>query len=649
MPIYLLVLLSFLSSKPIFAAPSPKLEEYFGKSTISEIKISGNRLITDKEIIDNIASYPGSIFTKQQILADLQKIYSLGYFEPKSVEAVPYLTEAGAIVLEYKVVENPPVNDLVIYGSNDIENVNAYDIFADLVAKPENAKLIKEKIQTLETEFLKNGFIIAKVNDIELNAAGTLKIYLDEGIIKSISYKGNEKTKRKFLDHLVRDQELGQPYNEFKFANDFRRLQGSGYFSSVTRTVRPAIDGTGGYDLLIDLSEKRTTSVGFGGGVNSSAGIFGNVSMNFGNLRGKGETLNVTGILGSGVGATQTLANNSNLVRRDRLAQVNANYSIPFFLDSPYTLNTFANFLRGPNFNVDLARQTGIGIGTGISRSVGENHFFKVSTSANYIDLLDRDREEYLREVTKNIIKLDDLTPQEVIAAGGKDFIGGRRGMARREAKKRRNSQIVSGTYINLKPSYVYSKLDDRSNPRDGWKTRVSGEPTFGFSDIDSFTRLNASATKYIPVGDESSFLFNARGGAEVFGDIPQFAIYRLGTTAGVRGYRQFSELGVGTRLGIATGEFRTPIYSVIPPLKKYKLSKNVDFALFADAGLIGGRVRLNRITNRLSQAASVGFGLRVKLPLVGALRADIGFPLIDVLTSNKKMFRFNFGPADIF
>ena len=86
-----------------------------------------------------------------------------------------------------------------------------------------------------------------------------------------------------------------------------------------------------------------------------------------------------------------------------------------------------------------------------------------------------------------------------------------------------------------------------------------------------------------------------------------------------------------------------------MPPLQKFKILKNVDFALFADAGVIGGDSRLNLITDRLSRAAAVGFGLRVNVPLVGALRFDVGFPLIQALTNKTKLYRFNFGPANFY
>lgn len=639
-----------LAASPVLAIdpqnPPQTEAELSGK--ITEIRISGNNILQEDEIKKAILSYPGMPLSKELVIEDLKRIYNLGYFEPQGVEAKPYQTETGDIVLEYRVKENPPITDLIIYGNYSATDIDAYSFFADLVGKPENTRAISAQIQSLEQNYLSNGYIVARVKDIVLDDAGRLRIYIDEGIISEIVYSGNTKTKASFLNHLVSNTNTNEPYNEFNFSKDFRKLRSTGYFNNVSRVVKPS-EVDNGYILEIQLQEKeKNTSVGVGGGVNSSAGLFGNATVSVGNIHGKGETLNINALLGSGIGAGSTLNTNSNFVQRGRFTSINANYSTPFFMDTPYTLSKFINLSKGPNFTVDLSNQTSVGIGAGISRAIGEHHAFRLNASANYVDIEDRDRQQYISEVAKNIVELDDLSNKEVLNHGGDQFLGGRLGIAKAEARKLRDEQIVSGFYVGLNPNYTYANVDDPNRPRDGWRSRFGLNPNAGLGDINHYTKLNASISKFIPVGERSLFMLNARGGYELFGDIPQFDKYRLGTSTGVRGYRQFSQLGVGNKLLISTAEFRTPIYTVIPSLKKYKWTKNLDFATFADAGMIGGDVRLNRVTDRLSQAAAIGFGIRVNLPLVGALRFDVGFPLVAALIDDK-LFRLNFGPADFY
>jgi len=642
------LLLVLLSLGGLFSSPIKAQD--FPSGVVSEIAISGNRLVNQSAIREQIFTSPGMQLDKERVVADLKRIYSLGFFEADSVEAKPYRKPDGSILVEYTVKENAPITDIVIYGNNAVDEIDAYDFFNDLIAKPENAKLISDRIKLLETVYYSKGYIVSRITDIDLDESGLLKIYLDEGIIDKIVFKGNEKTKQTYLNHLVSNVELNEPYNESQFLQDYKRLQRVGHFTSVTRSVKPSPDSDG-YTLEILLNEKvKHTTLGMGGGINSSAGLFGSANYSRTNIKGQGETLNVNALLGSGFGAGQSLSNNQTLVRTSNLSQISANYNIPYYRNSPYNLSRGISYLKGPNFNVDLSTQSLVGINARTGRSFEGGHRFTLGVNANHIDITDKDRATYLDELTKNIVRIDDLSPADVLKQKGADFLAGREGIARAEAIAYRDEQIVKGFYFGIDPGYSFSNLDDPQNPRDGWKSRFNLNPVLGLSEINSFTKLEASTTRFFPIGEHSSFLFNFRGGAGLAGDIPQFTKFRLGSNTGVRGYRQFSELGIGTKVLIGTAEYRTPIYNVLPPVKKYKyIRDNVQFALFADAGLIGGDKRLNDITRRLSQAGSVGFGLRIKIPLIGALRADIGFPLIQALTKKTKMFRFNFGPANFF
>jgi outer membrane protein insertion porin family len=633
----------------LFCLLLPASAEDAYQGLVSEIRISGNRLVSDAEIIEQLRTFPGQAFQKDSVIEDLRRIYSMGYFVAKSVEAKPYQKPDGSIILEYTVEENAPVTDLVVYGNNLVSELDAFAHFDDLVGKPENAKLLSEKIQLLEREYYMKGYIVARVKDIDIDESGLLKIYIDEGNINEIKYTGNDKTQVNYLKHLVSNTHVDEPYNESKFGKDYKKLQGTGYFQNVTRAVKPNDEGNG-YVLEIQLNEKeKTTSLGLGGGINSSAGLFGNANFSKGNIHGKGESLNINALLGSGYGAGSTLNANSNLVRRGRYTSISASYNTPFFRDSDYSLKEYINYSRGPNFTVDLSQQSLLSGGASVSRNIDDNQSISYGTSLNLIDIEDRDRKTYINEVADNILKVDHITNKDLFNANQDGFLGGKRELAKAEARALRDEQIISGSFVDFTTNYTYQDLDDTSRPRDGIKFRAGLTPTLGLGDVTSFTKLHGSASRFVPMPRRSTLIFNVRGDYGLLGTIPQFSKFRLGSTTGVRGYRQFTDLGVGDKLLISTTELRTPIYNVIPPLQKFKLLKNVDFALFADAGVVGGDSRLNLITNRLSRAAAVGFGIRVNVPLVGALRFDVGFPLIQALTDKTKMYRFNFGPANFY
>lgn len=608
-------------------------EALFAPAKINKVIIEGNKYLEDDEILAVVQSKPGNNFNKDLILEDLKNIYRLGYFEKTGLEARPEENSDGSIDIYYVVNENPPIADVEVYGTKTIAEVDSYTSFSELIGKPENINLLGQKIQVLENEYLKQGYIIARVKDIDIDSDGTLKIYVDEGIIEAINYSGNEKTKKGYLDHLISNIEENQPYNERAFAKDFKKLQSSGYYSNVSRMVTPSADGNG-YVLEIEVQEKRMTSIGLGGGINSNAGLFGNINLQVGNIRGQGETLTINGLLGSGFGANSAF-NNSRLFRRGNLTQITTRYTMPYFRNSDYNASIFSTFSKGPNYLVDLSDQLNMNAGFNISKSLDDFNRLSYSAAYNFINLdnfdLDPDEKSYVDIISANIQKQEGLSEKA----------------ARKEARALRKNQLVDGQYISNKFNYSYVNLDAANKPRDGWKTRLGIEPSFSFGDISSFTKLDGSITKYSKLPWNSSFVFNVRTGYELFGDIPQFTQFRLGGMNGVRGYRQFSDLGVGTKLAISTAEIRSPLYNLIPAIKSNKFLNNVDFAIFADFGLIGGSSRLNRISDRLNRAASVGAGLRVNLPVVGALRVDLGFPLIEALTKNSGFMRLNFGAAD--
>jgi outer membrane protein insertion porin family len=628
------LLFCFFFTLPVSAADEiPETTETFH---IFKIQIVGNRLVLDDEILKVINSREGSPFDRDLITEDLKNIYQMGYFQKNHIEAQPVKDDEGNIIVEYRIKENPIIRDLIIYGGESIADVDAYKIFVDLVGKPENTKLLTEKIRSLESQYLDAGYIVARVKDINLDNSGTLRIYIDEGKIDSIVFTGNHKTKESYLRHIVSSVHEDEAYNERSFARDFRRLQGTGYFSNVSRAVRPSEDtDSEGYILEIQLQEKKTSSIGLGAGINSSAGLFGSGNATIGDLRGKGETLGINAMFGSGYGANSTFSRNQGLYRRGNIIQIGARYSIPYFADTEGTASLYSNYSRGPNFMLDLVRQTSLDSGVSYSSPLDTdgNNVLRFSTNFNNVKLDDRDHKKFIERITKNI--MEDIGLDE--------------SAAKEKAENIRKKQLKDGSYLGFGGHYLFKDLDSDTKPRDGWRTRLGVEPAVSFGDINSFTKLSGSVTKYIPAWQSSTFVFNVRTGFELFGNIPQFSLFRLGGLNGVRGYRPFSDLGLGTKMAIAMAEYRTPLYNIIPPIHKVKFMRNLDFALFADGGLIRGNRAINTYTKRLNDAASVGFGFRVHMPVVGGLRVDMGFPLIKTLFKNPSLFGVNFGPADYF
>jgi outer membrane protein assembly factor BamA len=129
-------------------------------------------------------------------------------------------------------------------------------------------------------------------------------------------------------------------------------------------------------------------------------------------------------------------------------------------------------------------------------------------------------------------------------------------------------------------------------------------------------------------------------------GNVPGFAQYSLGGFNGIRGYNQFSSLGLGTSMLMARAEVR---HSIPLPKTDNKIvkaiHKNMKIGLFADAGQVGGTNIYNTLVARNSQAGSVGITLKMNIPMLGSVHIDYGYPLLSTLLGSRvPRITFGFG-----
>ena len=129
-----------------------------------------------------------------------------------------------------------------------------------------------------------------------------------------------------------------------------------------------------------------------------------------------------------------------------------------------------------------------------------ENKAYVSPTSANLIDLdeqdLDDGQDSYIKVITDSLTNAAVGTPE--------------RQAARAEAKAIRKEQLQGGFFQDFDMAYAYMDVDDPSRPRHGIRARFGLTPTLGIGDVNSFTKLRATGTKYFPVMKESSLFFNS-------------------------------------------------------------------------------------------------------------------------------------------
>jgi len=215
-------------------------------------------------------------------------------------------------------------------------------------------------------------------------------------------------------------------------------------------------------------------------------------------------------------------------------------------------------------------------------------------------------------------------------------------------AQTYRSQQLKGGVFASVSPSLSYDTRDAVVDATKGTYVRLSTTPTAGLS--AAFLKTGASVSKFVPLGKDTTLAMNATGGL-AFGGMPQFAQYRLGGYFGngVRGFRSFSDLGTGTQMLMGTLELRRKLHLPGDNVVSKVINNNVKFTSWLDYGQVGGNRNMNSLLTRNSMGASVGVGVRLKMPMVGMVRIDYGLPILSTLSTSRFVPRLTFGFGDKF
>ncbi len=604
--------------------------------TVDEVKVEGNRLVPTEDITNVMKTHPGDKFNRDQVAADLKAINSLGYFDDRTLKAVPERSGSG-VLLKITVTENQPVSQFSFEGNKVLSSEEVHKIFADQLEKPQNLNRLSAGIDKVEQAYHQRGYVLARVTDVKDDPDGSISLAINEGVIDDIKISGNHKTKDFIIKNAIK-LKPGQVYNERQLTADLRQLYANGYFQDIRRSLAPSPNNPDKYTLKVEVDEKRTGSISLGGGLDTVAGPFGSFGVGDNNFRGRGESLSFNAQMGTGLfgSVTNTLNNaGQQFMTTARTYQISADYGkqIP---GTNVNMNLSA-FARDFNSTlIDYAEQRTFGTSATFSKPLGGN--FRATLGLTLEDTTMLDLSGYY-----NNVNLIDQMATRAIQTGMTNSIP----QALSIAQNARTGILQGGAYFSINPGISYDTRDSRIDPTKGNYVRASISPSLGITGA-TFAKTGITASHITSVTKETTLLTNIQAGTS-FGSLPGFAQYRLGGFNGLPGYRMFSDLGSGTSMLMARSEIRHRL-----PLPKTDnkivdaLSKNVKVAMFADAGEIGGNNIYNTLLERNSMGASVGVGLRVKLPMIGMVRVDYGYPLISTLLGGRTP-RVTFGFGDSF
>ena len=580
---------------------------------IGKINISGLKLVNKNIVLNNISAKNGSMFNAERLQNDLQKIYEIGYFTD-SMQVEPAIGENGTVTLDFILEENPEVRQVKISG-NTVFSENELLYHTKLLENmPQNMNLINDSIEKINAFYEDNGYILAKVTNIDDTSDGILKFEITEGIIDKIVFDGEHKTK----DYVIKRNIMTQPgdvYNEELLKKDLARIYSTQIFEKVDRTLTPSPDKEGEYIVSISIKENSSNGVSIGGGVDNALGIFGSLSLWEKNFLGKNQQINLTGMIGSG------------LLLSDASIKNRMNYNLELSFKEPHFINADNSLLSKlylreyGSFNVPLAVERRFGFNTIFSHKVKGNDRLSTNLGIGYENI-------HLKE-------------------GDYGKISSQYKLAGLDISKRAR-QLTGGDFLNIAPGVRYAVLDNEFMPRDGLVAQANFIESLCVGNIRNTSgRLAGNVTKYIPVFEKSTLTIDARGGIKVHGDdMPEVMAFRLGGPYSIRGFRM-NGVGSGNSFLMGSVELQTPI-----PLMdrfKYDVLKNLRFAFFVDAGKIWDTTITSQLYDRPNAAITAGVGLRINIPGLGPIAIDYGLPLTNVGKYNKQHGYFTFGTGGLY
>lgn len=122
----LIALSAFLLLTLSLAAAQPAPDWYLGK-IIKDIRFEGTVVVSDKDLDPVVKEFRGKVFTEELWLALLAKMYSLEYFSEISPEALPSDAAYSAVIVLFRLKENPAVNSVVIEGNSGLRSSEIFD------------------------------------------------------------------------------------------------------------------------------------------------------------------------------------------------------------------------------------------------------------------------------------------------------------------------------------------------------------------------------------------------------------------------------------------------------------------------------------------------------------------------------------------
>ncbi|WP_418467066.1 BamA/OMP85 family outer membrane protein [Dialister hominis] len=566
------------------------IEAQAGK-TITSVDFEGIPEEVKAKLAPLIQSKPGSTVTVEGIRNDVASLGSFGVFS--QIRPV-FVSVPEGVKLTYQLVSNPVVKNVEFSGNT----VFTSDYLKSIMQIPKdsvlNFVLVNQKLREIEDLYLKQGYMLVSIPNVQVSADGTLHIDISEGIVEDIVIVGNEKTKNYVITRELKLKK-GKPFNKFLASRSMERLYNLGYFEDVNMKLLPGKTNEHDVIIEIDVIEQKTGIVTVGAGYSDADGTVGIIELGDTNFRGTGDKVNLHWEFGgAGDGKNYTLS-----------------YTRPWINDNGDSLGAsiFNRIYEYDDYDANGdkvaeydKRRKGWNLTWGHVSDEYRTNYFNFESSKESYD--DHDGFETGEVMDKYLAKnnITDYHDSDWYKAIMDNF----------------------GTTNSFTFTHVFDNRDNYFNASKG--RRISFAAQWGGHGLGGdydFYKFTAEGRFYKALGNGHILALRLMGGY-IDGDVSYGNLFDLGGSDTLRGYEddQFK----GKKMYAATLEYRFPI------------AKKVQGVLFTDAGSTWGidEGKIPWYTDDDSLNWSVGVGIRLQTP-IGPIRLDYGH-------GDRNKFNFSFG-----
>ena len=203
---------------------------------IDRIDVLGIKKVEKEAILEKIGSRPGMMLDNYLLKKDLEKIYSMKYFD--SVEAHQDV-DNGLNVLRFTLKEKPIITKITFEGNDGLSDDDLKGQVKSKVFTILDTTTIKGDVQGLLKYYEEKGYFLAsvdfqekKINEENIELIFNIKEY-DKVKVKKINFLGNVAFKDEEIKSILQTQEDSLfsfmsgsgNFKEINFQNDIERLK----------------------------------------------------------------------------------------------------------------------------------------------------------------------------------------------------------------------------------------------------------------------------------------------------------------------------------------------------------------------------------------------------------------------------------------